>query len=136
MRRDITLVCAFGARDDARRIARLLAAEDWRVDIANASTVDAALERQRDGLVLMLATADAADCPYVAAWLAQTPADRLAVLAFDAPEALGPSFAAGESVMFDFVGWRGDRAQLWRMLTRWLDAPHARLDTRVWLKRA
>lgn len=132
MRKDVVLVSAYETMDRAQQMARLLAAEDWRVSIVAGQASLEEIEDQDDALTLVLMSMDAAFSPFVRPWIERAPRDRMAILSF--VDSLPTDLH--DAVVFDFRGWRGDRAQLWRSLTRWLEAPHARLDTRVWLKRA
>jgi len=132
MRKDLVLIGAWDGMERARHFARLLGAEDWRVSIAHGASGAERIEACADALKLVVLTPEATTSPFVDQWIEATPREQLAVLAFvdTLPDALVGA------VSFDFRGWRGDRAQLWRSMLRWLEAPHARLDTRIWLKRA
>lgn len=133
MRRDVALVSAYEGLVRAQHVGRLLSAEDWIVSYKAGHGSLAEIEDfDPDTLMLFVMTMDAETSPYVAPWMGVARSDRAAILNFCGR----PVSVADDMTVFDFGGWRGDRAQLWRSLKRWLEAPHARLDTRVWLKRA
>lgn len=134
MRREVALVSAYDGSVRAQQLGRLLSAEDWLVSYKTGRQgLDDLDELDPDTLVLFVMTPDSFHSPYVVPWVQRTRPERRAVLNFT--HVAPPEFYE-ETCVFDFAGWRGDRAQLWRSLKRWLEAPHARLDTRVWLKRA
>lgn len=133
MRREVALVSAYDGLVRAQHVGRLLSAEDWivsyKVGLSALEEIDAF---DPETLMLFVVTPDGQESPFVRPWLEAARSDRAAILNF-----CGRSLScADDMTVFDFDGWRGDRAQLWRALKRWLEAPHARLDTRVWLKRA
>lgn len=134
MRREVALVSAYEGLARAQQVGRLLSAEDWLVSYKTGREgLDELEELDPDTLVLFVMTLDSVHSPYVVPWVQRTRPERRAVLKFT--NGALPEFYE-ETCAFDFQNWRGDRAQLWRSLKRWLEAPHARLDTRVWLKRA
>lgn len=132
MQKDVALVSAYANERQALLVARLLNAEGWQVSYKVGRAALNGIDMfDPETLTLFLMSPDGQVSPYVKPWFERVRRDRTAVL-----DLTGSPGRYRDVAVFDFKDWRGERSHLWRSLKHWLEAPHARLDTRVWLKRA